>query len=1620
MAVSVSHAMRRHLAGPSEPPYLNYSNQQETSSPYHTRNNGGLSQSMRYTETWLYGVPPSPTQTGLILPYPPAQPLVVLCACGGTTKQRSSNKKSPSICKKCKGTKLPLPSANSPSTANDHHGTVRGNQSIRGQISGTVRGLSQNLLNNRHKYHTVRETSSKNGIKKIRPSIFDLDELDNSDPYDLMRRSRLTLTELQRTRTKSISPLRKYDTVRGRRSPSPQQKHRSRSANRNANDWLIEEQPPLIPAAPTNRRSILECNVNPYELMGKNNCLHDSVEDIPKKFSNYYEDIEINNVQSTVNKERKILAPTKELPKPVKINETKELPSRPPRKKPIEEIPKKFNQNRFKSILKKTSTFNTDSSDSSERIPSPIVQQHSSTSQTQFYLPNPAIQQQQTNDLNNLLNNIPRKKVQFLVEKSNSNESIELIVETQQTNNDEQVENEENVNNNNKNDETIDENINGMQDNVQEDDVNEETNDSCNNILAVATTNTIGNDDLVNEIINDSNEESQMKELSSRDLLVKDVNNEGFSPKLRRSNSDRISSSTTTTILTNDNNNEDLSTNNITTNTIQFNDTMALRAKNMRRTDHREVFTALQRLDGITKNDNQTNNNNNLNQRPKEPPPPPPPQPTIPVPVAPARKKQDRRKKISIDSNSSSSNDSCHSSLSSTDLSFRSVDSEIKIIESESELSTDDRKISIEVASTDSEQYFTPKLTSSPTQQTSVESTKSVIKIYNDNSNSNITSVTLNNENIPEDNSTSPYPQRTIVQITPPVHRLKIKNEFVDYQCTPQASPDNSARKTSILITGDDCYSTVNVSDDYPVYQSSVVVNDNLISSTDSKLYNRSNNSTIYISCESDERYEPINNNFNTQKIVPNNNNENKNIIRVEDDNLRQLLRDPVEAVKRNLVPHVCGKTNMIRGIKRGTKTNHNNNELGTSVVAKLLKDPELGSLVEGLESDVVAKLLQESLLKLKQDRNFIPEITKAEEKESLSSDNECNSLNSGPYEQIDLDDNDYSGSNRSSLTEDDLASTSTRSKFYQLLADASLDGSSTDDHTYETIRMNQDPIYEEIEIPPPLPLNPPPDTLPTVELDKSFTTRSIFEGASKYDILSYLVDARERGIESYAYSFANSGSVVIECDTEIEMTPRTDEMTKTNVEVERTDSGVGSESSKSSRSRYQQSGNANSNNSNNNNVTPVEPEITNPCEDCNLTVDTQVTNGDVIYTPLVCRKCSKRRAERKEIITEIVETEEKYARDLQIILEEFYQPMLVAGLLNAEQLAAVFLNVEELLENSQSFAERLRDALEISIEQGDEDLLTIDIGRLFLDAASMLHAFESYCVRQAAAGLLLANLEKEKELLRIFLKVSQMENTVLRRMNLNSFLMVPVQRVTKYPLLLIRLNKVTPAHLEEMKENLTEAQRLVEQHLGQMNASAKDVPSRLWRRLSSGRRTTSELDSVNIKLRKLAVDILEWNHEEARFALEGKLLYTQPIDSAWRRGRTIKLTPVCALLVTLGRPGAGYKSPDEETLLAFPRQTGIREAALVLARDKGGRYSLLREPLYLDRCVVATDPAWQSYFEVQELMTKDTFIFKAEDDDRTINWYRNLQYHAQGMGTWRKRRNALANIMITGISGRS
>lgn len=123
--------------------------------------------------------------------------------------------------------------------------------------------------------------------------------------------------------------------------------------------------------------------------------------------------------------------------------------------------------------------------------------------------------------------------------------------------------------------------------------------------------------------------------------------------------------------------------------------------------------------------------------------------------------------------------------------------------------------------------------------------------------------------------------------------------------------------------------------------------------------------------------------------------------------------------------------------------------------------------------------------------------------------------------------------------------------------------------------------------------------------------------------------------------------------------------------------------------------------------------------------------------TSMVCYLCAKRRVERKEIITEIVDTEVKYGRDLRIIRDEFQRPMQVAGLLTREQLDNIFLNVEELVEVNRRFTAALKASIDTALvmggqEEDDEDLTTVSIGKIFLDMEpEMLRSFKSYCTRQ-------------------------------------------------------------------------------------------------------------------------------------------------------------------------------------------------------------------------------------------------------------------------------------------------
>ncbi|XP_044160183.1 uncharacterized protein LOC122945245 [Bufo gargarizans] len=453
--------------------------------------------------------------------------------------------------------------------------------------------------------------------------------------------------------------------------------------------------------------------------------------------------------------------------------------------------------------------------------------------------------------------------------------------------------------------------------------------------------------------------------------------------------------------------------------------------------------------------------------------------------------------------------------------------------------------------------------------------------------------------------------------------------------------------------------------------------------------------------------------------------------------------------------------------------------------------------------------------------------------------------------------------------------------------------------------------------------------------------------------------------------------------------------------EVERVDSGIGDALSRKWRARVAEAS--------------LEAwEAHRPCIDCgesNLSMDSE-SRGKRRET--LCMKCVTRRMERKEAVLEFVNTESSYGEDLRIIKEEFYVPMQTAGLLTREQLAVVFSNIQELIDLNEKFLEVLQEEIDQAFDQGDDDLMTICIGEIFLEFVNMLPSFQTYCLQQPTSMATLNTLEKEKELLRIFLNVSQNDNTALRRMNLRSFLMAPLQRATKYPLLLSRILKST-TEFHPDHSSLWEAKSRIESHLEHINMKTRQEGNP-WTLRSFRRDSRKNREVTNIEMREMAIKQVGWPREETRFIKEGLLQMAQPTDGQWvKKGcKALKFHQVHALLMV------NVKRTSDSGLDGGSSDRTVKDAVLVLIKDKSnGKFVLLRDPLRLAHCVVSTDPDCEDTFELLEVR-REGFVFRDSDNSRTQHWFQQMKIYSSELGSWKKRRNALPNIMISTAQSRS
>jgi len=268
-------------------------------------------------------------------------------------------------------------------------------------------------------------------------------------------------------------------------------------------------------------------------------------------------------------------------------------------------------------------------------------------------------------------------------------------------------------------------------------------------------------------------------------------------------------------------------------------------------------------------------------------------------------------------------------------------------------------------------------------------------------------------------------------------------------------------------------------------------------------------------------------------------------------------------------------------------------------------------------------------------------------------------------------------------------------------------------------------------------------------------------------------------------------------------------------------------------------------------------------CHRCdNSQLDNAISKEQVIE---ICKKCHKKQIERKEAIVELIQTEINYGQDLRILKEEFFAPIKSGGILSNENVSAVFLNLQELIDVNSKLCITLQDDLEECITRNDQELESLQVGRVFLENVEFFQAYEVFCTKQRQASELVESLQKKSELLRIFLQVSCKQNSKLRKMDLKSFLTMPVQRIMKYPLLLTRIYRVTPRQNSD-REALIQARRKIEEQITKINEIASGRPSKL--RKSKSTSALNQTQSKGNHLLRLVAEILEWKLEETQIVL--------------------------------------------------------------------------------------------------------------------------------------------------------
>ncbi|KAH3742874.1 actin cortical patch component, with ef hand and wh2 motif panl [Pelomyxa schiedti] len=161
----------------------------------------------------------------------------------------------------------------------------------------------------------------------------------------------------------------------------------------------------------------------------------------------------------------------------------------------------------------------------------------------------------------------------------------------------------------------------------------------------------------------------------------------------------------------------------------------------------------------------------------------------------------------------------------------------------------------------------------------------------------------------------------------------------------------------------------------------------------------------------------------------------------------------------------------------------------------------------------------------------------------------------------------------------------------------------------------------------------------------------------------------------------------------------------------------------------------------------------------------------------------------RLNLIDELRFTEEKYVQDLQLIISVFLKPLQSLKTLTDTEMASIFSNIENLFQINKRLLGKLQD---IATELKANPHMIPSVGPAFLSLKSEFSAAYSRICKNHNISHEITQLEERNAQFREWLSLCQ-QLPECHSLDLKAYIIKPLQRVCRYPLILEQLLKATP-----------------------------------------------------------------------------------------------------------------------------------------------------------------------------------------------------------------------------------